>query len=216
MKTCSSKTPIIFALRDDALINDTPRELLNEIGFQMEEFENLPELTDSVERYKPSCILIICTDYTDKESDILAAIQKDENTPDIIIIAKNATVSSALKAMKSGASDFLDLPVNKVRFVNSVNSSIDRLNSHTDMKNQSKQIEEALQTLTAREKEILDLVGEGLSTKQIARRLNISASTVDVHRSHLMKKLEIESPAQWTHALHIFYNLKSRASRRGK
>lgn len=113
-----------------------------------------------------------------------------------VMISGNGDVADAVEAMKLGAIDFLEKPCSRQRLISSVQEALDfSARRHREMA-EERQIVEALKLLTAREREVFDFVADGFITKEIAAKLKISRKTVDVHRSKIMQKLQIESPLQ--------------------
>jgi FixJ family two-component response regulator len=125
-----------------------------------------------------------------------------------IILSERGDVPSAVKAMHQGAFDFVEKPVGRQRLFDCVQRAI-RLDAelravHTEQRRMRQRVE----TLTPRERQILDLVASGKITKQISRHLTISPKTVEVHRSNIMRKIEVDSTAELIHFLVRYSILK--------
>jgi FixJ family two-component response regulator len=113
-----------------------------------------------------------------------------------VMISGHADVATAVDAMRLGAVDFLEKPFGMQKLATSVNRALElaalRFNDYTKRLDAVRRLEQ----LSPREREVADAVADGEATKEIARRLEISARTVDVHRSRIMQKLGVQSPFQ--------------------
>jgi FixJ family two-component response regulator len=113
----------------------------------------------------------------------------------IVVVTGHGDVPLAVRAMRAGAVDFLEKPFREEALVGSIRRALasrkDR-RSDTD----AEALKERLMTLTDREREILDLVVEGNTSKEIARALSISPRTVDIHRGHVMEKMQASNVAE--------------------
>lgn len=107
----------------------------------------------------------------------------------IIFLSAHGDVPSAVRAMKLGAFDFLQKPFNPQQFLDCVNRAL-RLaqERHAEWLRQRNN-SESVSRLSAREREVLQLMLEGRSSKEIGRELVISPKTVDVHRANVLRKL---------------------------
>ncbi len=119
------------------------------------------------------------------------------------VITGHADVPSVVEVMKLGAIDLLEKPFTRQRLLEVVNKAVEVAQRKFKSQWEESEVLRQLQTLSPREREIFEAVAGGLVTKEIARQLNISARTVDVHRSRIMQKLGIESPLQLARVLAI-------------
>jgi len=118
-----------------------------------------------------------------------------------LIMSGHGDVSSAVRAMRMGAIDFLEKPFSHQRLVDCVHRAVQRDSEDRLRKAEQESVHERLETLTPRESEVLELVAEGTLSKRIASRLGISPKTVEVHRSNIMRKMKTESVAQLVHLI---------------
>ncbi len=128
--------------------------------------------------------------------DLVSQFQTQHGKFPFILVTHQGTVDLAVDAMKRGAINVLEIPVNTERLLASVVSGL-----QIDAERREREIKcvafvNRYRALTAREREIAELVYEGKLSKQIAKILSISPKTVEVHRSRITKKLEVESVTQ--------------------
>ncbi|MBK1732294.1 response regulator transcription factor [Thiococcus pfennigii] len=111
----------------------------------------------------------------------------------VIMVTGYGTVPTATRAMRSGAVDFIEKPVNHQDLLERVRQALERDRQNRALFGQPQRTAALLGTLTERERQVLDLLVQGLSNKQIARTLKIVVRTVETHRANLMRKLEANS-----------------------
>lgn len=114
-------------------------------------------------------------------------------TMPVIILTGHGDISIAVRAMKGGAVDFLEKPFEKALLISAIEAAFDRIETADGVSARASAAEVILGALTAREREVLDGLVQGLPNKTIAYDLGISSRTVEVHRANLMTKLEARS-----------------------
>jgi two-component system, LuxR family, response regulator FixJ len=113
-----------------------------------------------------------------------------------LIITGRGSVSLAVEAMIEGAVTVIEKPFGHVQFVEHVRKALAQDLQQREATARQNQLKAQLDLLTAREREVLELVVQGWLSKQIAKSLGISSKTVEVHRSNISKKLGMTSVAQ--------------------
>jgi FixJ family two-component response regulator len=114
----------------------------------------------------------------------------------IVFISAHGDIPMSVRAIKAGAVDFLPKPFDDQKLLDAVDQAIDRHMLARRNNAEQDDIRSRIESLTHREREILDLVVDGLMNKQIAGRLGIAEPTVKVHRRHVMEKMAAESVAE--------------------
>lgn len=113
----------------------------------------------------------------------------------VIMLTKNGNVPDAVRAMKAGAIDFIEKPIDHQLLLNRVNNALEK---HQHLREQAlveNEVLDCVKSLTTREHEVMDLVVAGLQNKDIAKHLGISVKTVEVHRANTMEKMKVDSIA---------------------
>ena len=122
----------------------------------------------------------------------------------VVYMTGHADVPLAVEAMKKGATTFLEKPLDNQQLTHAIESAIharstresEFIVNRRQSKSDCREFREKLETLTPREKDVLDGVVEGHVNKVIASNLDISVRTVEVHRSRVMKKLGIRTASE--------------------
>lgn len=187
--------PTAFTIDDDEPMRNAIIRTLKNSDIPVEGFASAREFLDSGKFTQQGCILL---DQNMPEMDGLALqeilLEKDSRLP-IIFISGCAQVSASVQALKNGAYDFIEKSFDNEQLVRVVKSALE-----LDLKNRLTQMQQSLaqqkfDSLSKREEEVMHWVVEGKSNKEIARILNISYRTVEIHRTNVMKKMQVDSIA---------------------
>ncbi len=130
----------------------------------------------------------------------VAALQERLAGPDIgmpcIIVTAHVAFEAAVDAMRRGAIDYLAKPVDRDRLLTAIAVARHRIKQARRRAATVRRVHAALEMLSTREREVLEGLTRGWSNKEIARKLAISARTVEIHRANVMAKLDAESLSQ--------------------
>ena len=111
----------------------------------------------------------------------------------VIVITGHADVSRAVDAMKAGARDFLEKPFESEVILRAVRACLEENDAAVDAKAARHKVARRIESLTQRERQVLDLIMEGASNKVIAQRLTISPRTVEIYRANVMSKMRADT-----------------------
>ena len=117
----------------------------------------------------------------------------------IVFISGHGDIPVAIKAIKAGAVDFVQKPYHDQQLLDSINDALQRDAAARIAAKSAESFAERMTALTDREREVLELVLKGLSSKAIAKSLGISYRTVEVHRSHILEKLGVRTVPELIH-----------------
>lgn len=183
----------VYVIDDEHVTLDLITTLLDSSGLNSKTFSSAIDFLDFHDLSLDGCVVL---DINMPEMDGLE-LQKEMNKKGcklpIIFITGFGSVVNAVEAMKEGAVDFLEKPYNGDELLKSIYAAFENGKTVTTSKLADKSMDEMLLSLTPRENEIMKLLANSVSNKEIARQLEISPRTVEVHRQHIMKKLKIKS-----------------------
>jgi FixJ family two-component response regulator len=185
--------PIVYIIDDDAIILWMFQELLQGIGAEFRTFESAQAFLDA---YRPGSYECLICDVRMPEVGGLQ-VQREllarGNDLPIIFVSGYPEVHSAVEAMKRGAFDFLEKPVNGSVLLEKVQAALARSREIHAERIRRRARDARLALLTPKERQIAGMVVAGKSSPQIAEELNISVRTVENHRARLMEKLHVDS-----------------------
>jgi FixJ family two-component response regulator len=114
----------------------------------------------------------------------------------VIIITGHGDVPMAVRAMKAGALDFIEKPFNDEALLDAIRRALALALEQRSLQSRQAEIATRLALLTPREHEVMEMVADGRSNKEIANALGVSAKTVEAHRARVMEKTEARSLAE--------------------
>ena len=183
----------VHLVDDDAAIRRSVGFMLKTSGHRVETYESGSALLRQARELEPGCILL---DIRMPGMDGLEVQQvlhdKGVSLP-VIIMTGHGDVALAVKAMKAGAVDFIQKPFEKEVLLRSLEEGYRRLLRNEATGDRARNAVVRLQALTARERDVLNGLADGLPNKTIAYDLGISPRTVEIHRANLMAKLGARS-----------------------
>ncbi len=186
-------TKTVCVIDDDDAVRDSLRALLGSTGLNVKTY---PDARHFLEDYQPDNIHCALIDVRMPEIDgieLLTRMARRPPLPPVVIITGHGEVSMAVKAMKIGAFDFIEKPFEPDALIERVKAAIRRGEASLAEKQKIAEARTRLETLTPRETDVLKGLLAGLSNKSIARQLELSPRTVEVHRAHIMEKTGADS-----------------------
>ena len=188
--------PTVFIVDDDAAVLDSIAELVASVGLRAATFRSAKEFRESFNPEHPGCLVLdVRMAHTSGP-----ALQEELNgigaRIPIVFISGHGDIAVAIKTIKAGAVDFVQKPYRDQQLLDSINEALRRDAEARQANSSSEGFAERLATLTERERDVLDQVVKGLSSRATARVLDISYRTVELHRSHIMEKLRVRSVAE--------------------
>jgi FixJ family two-component response regulator len=190
-----AKDPIVFVIDDDASMRRALGNLFQSVGLKVEVFGSAPEMLQSKLPDVASCLVLDVRLPGLSGLDFQAELAKANINIPIIFMTGHGDIPMTVRAMKSGAVDFLTKPFRDQDMLDAVVAAIERDRKRREADKVVANLQTLLETLTPREREVLALVSSGLMNKQVAAELGLAEITVKIHRGHIMKKMGARSLA---------------------
>jgi len=190
------KQSVVYVIDDDTDVRESLDLVLRSVGYSVQTFPNADEFLAIEMDQTPHCLIVDLLLPGMTGLSLCRSITARDTSFAFLVITGNGDVSSAVESMRLGAVDFLEKPFSRQKLLDAVDRGLQQAWSSHEERLEEEKYAGRLAQLTPREMEVLHDVAEGLLTKEISKHLGISSRTVDVHRSRIMQKLEIESPLQ--------------------
>ena len=183
----------VYIVDDEEPVRKALRFLTKSVNLKSESFENAQDFLDSLEQIGPGCLLLDVCMPNMNGLELQSILRKHKVDIPVIIITGHADVPTAVKAMKAGASDFIEKPFDSEELLERIHKCLSGEEKRRQSSKLTKQATERLSRLTRRESEVMQALVAGKRNKEIADELFISFRTVELHRASIMKKLEANS-----------------------
>jgi FixJ family two-component response regulator len=193
--SASTREPIVFVVEDDASVRRALSNLFQSVGLEVELFGSASEMLQTKLPDIASCLVLDVRLPGLSGLDFQTELAKANIHIPIIFMTGHGDIPMTVRAMKGGAVDFLTKPFRDQDMLDAVMMAIERDRSRREADKILAGLQASLDTLTAREREVLALVSSGLMNKQIAAELGLAEITIKIHRGHIMKKMGAKSLA---------------------
>lgn len=179
----------VFIIDDDDAIRDSLRLMLETFDIDCQLFGSAEEFLQGFDMDLSGCIVLDLNLPGMNGIELQTELERRNIRLPIIFLTSYGTVPITVQAMKSGAVDFFTKPVAIEKIFHCIQAELQKQEEKNDELEFEKLFLQKFNTLSAREKQILQLVLEGKATKEIANELEISARTVEIHRTQILKKM---------------------------
>src|SRR4051812_38742990 len=186
---------IVFVIDDDAAVRKSLKRLLTSAGYQAEVFVSADEFLARSPQAGPSCLLIDVQMPGLNGMDLQEALLQRRREEQLVFITGHGDIQMCARAMKAGAADFLPKPLSSGELLKCVERALSRSTEQRQHAKERDEARAALDLLTPRQFEVMQLLATGMLNKQVGSELGLTEKTVKVHRGCVMKKLGITSVA---------------------
>jgi FixJ family two-component response regulator len=192
----------VFLVDDDASVRRAVARLLRSARYHVETFGSAAEFLGADRRpAAPACVVIDLRMPAMDGLDLQTELRVRGLPLPVVFLTGHGDVPSSVSAMKAGAVDFLAKPVLDEDLLRAVETALAQDARERKRREELRALRARAETLTPRERQVMELVAEGLLNKQIASRLGTAEKTVKVHRGRVMEKMQFVSVADLVRAV---------------
>jgi FixJ family two-component response regulator len=189
----SAATPIVFIIDDDRGMRQAIQDLVESVGLLAESFATGEEFLRRKRTDEPSCLVLDVRLPQMSGLDFQRRLSETGVQIPIIFITAHGDIPMSVRALKSGAVEFLTKPFRDQDLLDAIQQALQRDRAAREQQAEIHDLQGRYQALTAREREVMTLVITGMLNKQIASDMGASEATVKIHRGHVMQKMQAGS-----------------------
>ncbi len=186
----------VYIVDDDPAVRDSLKWLMESVNLPVKSFSTGMEFLDSDASKEPGCVILDIRMPGMSGIDVFEELQSRGSTIPVIFLTGHGDVHLAVRAMKSGAFDFVEKPFNDQVLLDLIQKAIRHDAAYLSLRVELDDIKERLTHLTTREREVLDGVVGGRANRIIAEDLGLSEKTIEFHRAKMMEKMRAETLAE--------------------
>ena len=188
-------SPLIHLIDDDAAVRDSLALLIGTVGLRVQTWADPQEFMRSFDRHSIGAIVLDVRMPGTSGLTVLDTLVAQGVDQPVIMLTGHGTVELCRRAFKSGAAEFLEKPVDDEVLLEALQNAVRQHVRSRERHQANQQAREHYAQLSEREREVLGLIVEGLTNKEIGRALGLSPRTVETHRANLFAKLQVDSLA---------------------
>ena len=186
---------MVFVVDDDDLMRAAIRRLLSTAGLVAETYASGMEFLSAAPLDRGGCLILDVRMPGMNGLEVQAALKQRRAEVPVIFLTGSSDIPIAVAAMREGAIDFVEKPFDNEDLLARVRQAVERRQHQRRETSQRDEVLRRLASLTARERSVMELVVAGQTNKEIARTLGASYRTIEIHRRHVMEKMEVSTLA---------------------
>lgn len=191
-----SSTATVFVVDDDEAVRDSVKELVASVGLRAETFASAEAFLSAHDPARAGCLVLDVRMARISGLGLQARLGEMNSRIPIVFVTAHADVPMVVEAMRAGAVGFVTKPYREQELLDNINEALSRDAAARSDSSRHSEFARTLQLLTERENEVMQLAMQGLPSKVIAQRLDISHRTVELHRSRVLEKFGLASTAE--------------------
>jgi RNA polymerase sigma factor (sigma-70 family) len=189
-------TPVVFVVDDDPSVRSSLKFLIGTVGLHVETFDSAEAVLQKLSPETAGCLVLDVRLRGLSGLDLQHELAARNCQVPIVFITGHGDIPMSVRAMKAGAIEFLTKPFRDQDLLDAVRIALERDRIRREQKKEITGLQQRLDSLTAREREVIAMVVAGKLNKQIADQLGTSENTIKVHRSKVMEKMQAQSLAE--------------------
>ncbi len=199
MPTPAPDQTTVYVIDDDQAVRESLAWLIESVGLRVEAFETAKTFLEhitSLRHRPPGCAVVDVRLPGMSGLELQESLNRQGITLPVVVISGHGDVPIAVRAMKAGAVDFIEKPFSDQLLLERIREAIERDRDARTSEQDVAELERRWQGLSTREQQVMAMVVDGRLNKQIAEALALSPKTIEVHRAHVMKKMQARSLAE--------------------
>ena len=191
-----TKKPIVMVVDDDSGVRNAMRSLLKSVGLESAQYASAQEFLSAYQPTQPGCLVLDIRMPGMSGLELQQQLNLRGAVIPVIFMTGHGDIPMAVEAMQHGAFDFLQKPFRDQDLLDRIQRAIVKDDELRKSLGEHARIKTHLESLTPREREVLDLLTQGKQNKSIAQDLGVSPRTIEIHRARVMEKMDAQSVAE--------------------
>ncbi|QSX33164.1 response regulator transcription factor [Shewanella avicenniae] len=187
-----SANPVVYLVDDDAAIRDSLTFMLKQYQYQLISFESGAEFWQQAAWHQPGCVILDSRMPKQSGQELQQQLIQHDSPLAIIFLTGHGDLPMAVDAFRQGACDFFQKPVNGKELAAAIAKALD----FSQRTYEQQQLQTLYSSLSQREQQVVALLIDGNTNKQMSENLCLSLRTIEVHRANAMKKLGVHTMAE--------------------
>ncbi len=187
---------IVYVVDDDDVVRSALARLLRSTNFEVATFPSAENFLECRLPDRPACLVLDVLMPGQSGLELQRELDRSDIDIPVVFLTGFGDVPTSVQAMKKGADDFLEKPVDEEELLGAIRRALDRHRAIRAGRAKRSKVQRRVDTLTRREKEVMALVVQGLPNKEVGTRLGTTEKTVKVHRGRMMRKMQARSVAE--------------------
>jgi two-component system, LuxR family, response regulator FixJ len=194
--SASETEPTVYVVEDDSVSRALVLALANSVGLMCKPFADAHEFLEHYDANQPGCLVLDVFMPGMSGRELQNELNRRGAVIPVIFVTGNATIVDSVAAMRQGAFNYLVKPIHYTDLLESVRSAVEHDRRNRQILAQMDSIRQRMQSLTHREREVLECIARGCANKVMAQEMGLSRRTIELHRSRVMEKMGAGSIAQ--------------------
>ena len=191
--------PCVYVVENDTYLRGWIGKALVKAGLEVFSYPTAHEFLECCDLQRPACVLIDCQIQGLSAQELLRLLVDRRSVIVPVVIAANVEIAEVVAAMKMGAADYLEKPFATENLLQVVHDAIAQSSKRWLVESSRRNAESQINSLSTRERQVMNLLATGRHTKAIAKELGLSPKTVEHHRPKIFSKLGVENVVELTH-----------------
>ena len=192
----SARTPLVRLVDDDARVRESEAFVLSIDGWETAPYESAVDFLAEDDPDRPGCIVLDVRMPEMSGLELQTELKRQGRNLPILFLTGHGDIDMAVNAVKNGAFDFIEKPPKESRLIDTIEAAVARNKAMRRDQAEVADFKSRLEQLTQREREVIRMVAQGYSNKEVAAEFGISEKTVQVHRGSAYRKLDLHNAAE--------------------
>jgi FixJ family two-component response regulator len=196
-----SHAPTVFVVDDNAGVRKSLHALVEAAGIPVETHASASEFLSAFDLHRPGCLILDVRLRGTNGLDLQDALRRLGSTLPVLVMTGYADVPTSVRAFKGGAIEFLRKPVPPKELLERIRVALETNRQANETKAKQELVAGRVAQLTPRERQVMELLAVGNSSKRISTTLNVSVRTVEGHRRNVLRKMSVDSAVELARAI---------------